>query len=266
MEPQEFKYKTIIVSDLHLGMKDAKVKELVSYLSDRPTKTLILNGDIIDGWRLSGSGNWKKKYTRFWKYLIKISTHTKIVYLKGNHDDFLQHIAPFGFANFRVLNEYTIRSGGKDYLVIHGDVFDTVSRRLVWLSRFGASGYNMLLAYNRLYNRRRLKKGLPYQSVSQELKRKVRMAAKAVDNFEEKAITLAKNMDYDGIICGHIHTPADKMIDGVHYLNSGDWVETMSAITEDFEGAWKIEYYEGVIQSHIRLKKKPKFKSWGRNR
>lgn len=266
MQPVDFKYKTIIVSDLHLGMKDAKVKELINYLSDRPTETLILNGDIIDGWRLRGSGKWKKKYTRFWKYLIKISLNTQIVYLKGNHDDFLEHIVPFGFANFRVLNEYTVKSLGKKYLIIHGDVFDTVSKSLVWLSKFGASGYNILLAYNRFYNRRRLRKGLPYKSVSQEIKRKVKMAANAVGNFEGKAIALAKNMEYDGIICGHIHTPADKMIDDIHYLNSGDWVETMSALTEDFNGNWKVEQYEGVVQSHIKVEKKRGFKSLRRNR
>jgi UDP-2,3-diacylglucosamine pyrophosphatase LpxH len=266
MEPQEYKYKTIVVSDVHLGMKDTKVKELITYLSERSTETLILNGDIIDGWRLRGSGKWKKKYTRFWKYLIKISEYTKIVYLKGNHDDFLEHIAPFGFANFRIMNEYTIHSKGKKYPVIHGDVFDAVTKRVVWLSKFGASGYNFLLAYNRFYNRRRLKKGLPYKSVSQEIKRKVKMAANMVDTFEQKAIALANNMEYDGIICGHIHTPADKMIDGIHYLNSGDWVETMSALTEDFEGNWNIERYEGVVQSHIRLERKPRFRSLRKNR
>lgn len=266
MQPEDYKYKTIIVSDVHLGMKDAKVKELISYLSERPTKTLILNGDIIDGWRIRRSGKWKKKYTRFWKYLIRISLNTKIIYLKGNHDDFLENITPFGFANFRVLNDCTIKSGTKKYFVIHGDVFDSVTKTLVWLSKFGASGYTILLAYNRFYNRRRLKKGLPYKSVSQEIKRKVKMAANVVGNFEEKAIALAKNMEYDGIICGHIHTPADKMLDGIHYLNSGDWVETMSALTEDFDGNWKIERYEGEVQSHIRLTKHPRFKSSGRNR
>ena len=256
MQPENYKYKTIIVSDLHLGMKDAKVKELITWLAERPTKTLILNGDIIDGWRLRRSGKWNKKYTRFWKYLIRISLHTKIIYLKGNHDDFLEHITPFGFANFRVLNDYTIISAKKKYFVIHGDVFDVVNKRLVWLSKFGASGYNILLAYNRFYNRRRLKKGLPYKSVSQEIKRKVKVASNMVGNFEEKAVALAKNMEYDGIICGHIHTPADKMIDGIHYLNSGDWVETMSALTEDFSGNWKIERYKGEVQSHMQLTKR----------
>lgn len=258
MHTRDYIYKTVIVSDLHLGMRDSKVKELITYLSERPTKTLILNGDIIDGWRLRRSGKWKKKYTRFWKYLIRISLYTRIIYLKGNHDDFLEHIAPFGFANFRVLNDYTIRSGKKKYFVIHGDVFDVVTKRLVWLSKFGASGYNILLAYNRFYNRRRLKKGLPYKSVSQEIKRKVKIASNAVGNFEDKAVALAKNMEYDGIICGHIHTPANKVIDEIHYLNSGDWVETMSALTEDFDGNWKIERYEGEVQSHTLLSKRRK--------
>lgn len=255
MQPEDFRYKTVVVSDLHLGMKDSKVRELITFLTDNPARTIILNGDIIDGWRLRSSRKWKKKYTRFWKYLIKISLNTKIIYLKGNHDDFLENIAPFGFANFRVLNEYALQSGRKKYLVIHGDVFDRVTKHVVWLSKFGASGYNFMLALNRFYNRRRLKKGLPYKSVSQEIKRKVKMASNIVGNFEEKAVTLAKNLEYDGIICGHIHTPADKLIDGIHYLNSGDWVETMSALTEDFQGNWKVVRYEGVVQSHVRLKK-----------
>lgn len=251
---ESYKYKTVVISDLHLGMKDAKVRELINFLKEHPARTLIMNGDIVDGWRLRRGGRWKKKHTRFWKYLIQISLNTRIIYLKGNHDDFIGEVAPFGFGNFRVMLDYAVKSGNKKYLVIHGDVFDTITKRLVGLSKFGASGYGMLLAYNRFYNRRRKKKGLPYKSISKEIKRKVKMAANIVGNFEEKAITMARNLGYDGIICGHIHTPSDKMLNGIHYLNSGDWVETMSAITEDFDGNWEIKMYSdesnGTLSHH----------------
>jgi UDP-2,3-diacylglucosamine pyrophosphatase LpxH len=237
-------FKTVIVSDLHLGIKDSKVYELTAFLRQHPCKKLILNGDIIDGWRLQKNAKWKRRHTRFIKYLIKISSRTKIIYIRGNHDDFLDQMVPLGFGNFRIVNSYTLESRGKKYYIIHGDVFDNITRYVVWISKFGASSYDLLLAINRVYNHWRKKRGLKYKSISKRVKNNVKFVTSLISNFEHKAVQLAKNMDYDGIICGHIHTPADKVIHGIHYMNSGDWVESMSALVEDFDGNWEIKYFQ----------------------
>jgi UDP-2,3-diacylglucosamine pyrophosphatase LpxH len=160
---------------------------------------------------------------------------------------------PIGFGNFRVVKSYVHHSNGKKYYIIHGDVFDSITSYVVWISKFGASSYDILLAVNRVYNRWRLKRGLEYRSISKKIKNKVKFVTSIISNFEEKAVRLARNYSYDGIICGHIHTPSDKMIDGIHYLNSGDWVETMSALIEDLDGNWEVRHY-----NPLEHKKRPK--------
>jgi UDP-2,3-diacylglucosamine pyrophosphatase LpxH len=245
MAKEPYLYKTVIISDVHLGIADSKVKELIRFLKEHPSEKLIMNGDMIDGWRLAGTGKWKKKHTRFIKFLIKIAPRTSLIYIKGNHDEFVDQIAPFGFMNFRILNHYELTGiNGKKYYVIHGDIFDSVTKNLVWLSKLGASGYDFLLKFNRIYNRIREKRGLPYKSISKEIKNKVKVANSIISRFETKAVTLARYMGYHGIICGHIHTPCIKQLDQVTYMNSGDWVETMSALVEDHDGNWHIKYYE----------------------
>jgi UDP-2,3-diacylglucosamine pyrophosphatase LpxH len=252
MEGSTHRYRTVVVSDIHLGIKDSKVNEVIDFLKAYPADRLILNGDIIDGWRLKKTGRWRKKHTRFFKYLIKISLKTEIIYVKGNHDDFLDHIAPFGFLNFRILHDYVFTSAnGSKYLVIHGDIFDVITKHLIWLSKFGASGYDLLLWLNRLYNRWREKRGLPYKSISKEIKDKVKIANSIISNFETKAILMAQNLGYDGIICGHIHTAGIQSHPGnIVYMNSGDWVETMSGLVEDVEGNWHVRYYKDLITAN----------------
>jgi UDP-2,3-diacylglucosamine pyrophosphatase LpxH len=139
-----------------------------------------------------------------------------------------------------------MKSGNKKYYIVHGDAFDNITRWVVWVSKFGASSYDILLTINRLYNNYRRRRGLGYKSISKGLKSNVKIVTSLISNFEGKAVLLAKNMGYDGIICGHIHTTADKMIDGIHYLNSGDWVETMSALVEDFEGKWHVRHFQDL--------------------
>jgi UDP-2,3-diacylglucosamine pyrophosphatase LpxH len=246
-------YKRVIISDVHLGIKDSKVRELITFLIDHPCQELIMNGDIIDGWRLQKTAKWKRKHTSFIKYLIKISSKTKIIYVRGNHDDFLEQMVPLGFGNLQVVNHYSLTSGEKRYYVIHGDVFDNITRYVVWISKFGASSYDILLAINRNYNRWRKKRGLKYKSISKVVKKRVKFVTSIISNFEQKAVRLARNFGYDGIICGHIHTPANKVINGIHYMNSGDWVEGMSALTEDFNGKWEVKYFQEINEDQNTL-------------
>lgn len=244
-------YKTIILSDIHLGIRNSRVKEVIDFLSNHTCDTLILNGDIIDGWQLKKSGEWKKKHTSFFRIIMKYmyKYNTKVIYLRGNHDDFLDEILPFSFGQFIIKRHHILQSGSKKYYVVHGDIFDSVTTKLKWLAKLGDVGYTFLLWLNRHYNQYRTKRGLPYYSLSQVVKAKVKSAVSFISDYEEQLCEVAATNQCDGVICGHIHQAADKYINDVHYLNSGDWVETMSAVVETIEGEWKIVYYNELMSA-----------------
>lgn len=242
-------YKTIILSDLHLGIRNSHAREVVHFLRHHQCDTLILNGDIIDGWQLGKSGKWKKKHTGFFKILLNrlSNSNTKIIYLRGNHDDFLDEVLPLSIGNFSIQRHFIHESLGKKYFVVHGDIFDTVTTRLKWIAQLGDTGYTFLLWLNRHYNTYRRKRGMPYYSLSAVIKQKVKTAVSFISDFETELCAVAKTENCDGVICGHIHQPANKVINGIHYLNSGDWVETLSAVVETESGEWKIIYYNNWL-------------------
>ena len=241
-------YKTIIVSDVHLGTKGSKAKEIARFLKQFHCDNLILNGDIIDGWQLKKSGSWKRKHTRFFNRVLKMMENqsTNVYYLRGNHDDFLDQILPLQIGRLQILADMTYESNGKTYFITHGDVFDSITTNLRWIAYLGDVGYTFLLWLNRVVNYYRYKKGLPYFSLSQFVKGKVKQAVSYVDDYETELAKMAKAKGCDGIICGHIHKAENRMIDGIHYLNSGDWVETMSALAEDHEGNWELIYFNQI--------------------
>jgi UDP-2,3-diacylglucosamine pyrophosphatase LpxH len=236
------KYKSIVISDVHLGLQDSKTNDCIDFLKNNSCENLFLCGDIIDGWQLNRGGKWSKADSKFLKKILKIANNgTKVVYLRGNHDDFLETLIPFSLGdNLTIELDYVYETFGKKYLIIHGDIFDPVTSKATWLAKLGSIGYDILLILNRRNNKRRLKKGLPYKSISQDAKKKIKFIISLLANFENAAADFAKQKQCDGIICGHIHTPENKMVNGIHYLNSGDWVETKSALVEDFNGEWKI--------------------------
>jgi UDP-2,3-diacylglucosamine pyrophosphatase LpxH len=169
---------------------------------------------------------------------------TKVIYLRGNHDDFLDQILPLVVGKqFQIRRDYILNSGDKKFYITHGDVFDSITTHMKWLAHLGDLGYTFLLWLNKNYNVYREWRGFPYYSLSQVVKQKVKLAVNYVNDFEEKLADLAKAKGCDGIICGHIHQPAIREINGITYLNSGDWVETMSALVEDFDGKWSLVYY-----------------------
>jgi len=239
-------YRTIVLSDLHLGSVSSKAKEVTKFLKHHKCDTLILNGDIIDGWQLRRGATWKKKHSNFFRRIIKLamSGKTKIIYIRGNHDDFLEEVMPFEFGNFSI-RQYYIHTGKEgNYFVTHGDIFDHVTGNFKWIAKLGDVGYTFLLWLNRHFNAYREKRGLPYYSLSAAIKSKVKSAVSFISSFEVELASVARSRNCQGVICGHIHQPANKKIYGVHYLNSGDWVETLSALVETHEGEWKIIYYQ----------------------
>jgi len=251
LKPNHF--KTIVISDVHLGTKASKAKELVRFLKTNTSDKLILNGDIIDGWRLKKNGKWEKKHTRFFKVLIKMMNkfNTEVIYIRGNHDDFLDNMMPLSIGNLSIRKDYIHRSNGKSFYVVHGDVFDTVTTNLKWLAKLGDIGYTFLLWFNKIYNNRRVKKGLPYYSLSQEIKQRVKSAVSYISSFEKELVQLAKSRNCQGVICGHIHHPDITQYNDISYMNSGDWVESLTALVEHFDGRWEILYYNELTKEEI---------------
>ena len=229
-------YKAVIVSDLHLGTKDSKAKEFIEFLEKHPTDLLILNGDIVDGWALNRGAKWKKQHTNAISKILKVSNKTKVIWIRGNHDEFLAEFIGMHFGNIEIREDYVI----SNHYVFHGDVIDVFITKYKWLAKIGSVGYDFALWLNRWYNRYRVWRGLPYQSISQEIKAGVKAATSYINDFEIAAIKMASKHGCQGVICGHIHQPADLMINGVRYLNSGDWVENRTAILLDYQDKFTI--------------------------
>ncbi|HSI07481.1 MAG: UDP-2,3-diacylglucosamine diphosphatase [Rariglobus sp.] len=251
MDQKPLKFRTIILSDVHLGTHDCKIEEVNHFLKYTQSQKLILNGDIIDGWKLKQGGHWPKTHTRFIRLILKKleKKDTEVVYLRGNHDDVLAKFLPMAFENLVIVEDHVHRAVRGNYFVLHGDVFDTITKNFVFLAYAGDWGYRALLRINRLYNKWRAWRGKEYYSLSKAIKARVKQAVNHVSNFEDHIAELAKSRDCIGVMCGHIHTAADRMIGDVHYLNSGDWVESLTAVVEHFDGRFEIiEFSEFVKQ------------------
>ncbi len=248
------KFKTIVMSDIHLGSKWSKTKEATTFIRKNSCETLILCGDIIDGWAImrGKSAKWKKRHTNFIKALLDISHTTRIVYLRGNHDDFLDRVTPINFLNMEIERDMVYESFGRKFYLLHGDIFDSITTNMSWLAKVGDVGYAFLLWLNSYYNQRRVKKGLPYRSIAREIKSKVKASLSYIDDFEKHICSVAQSRGCDGVICGHIHHPELKKIGDIYYLNSGDWVESLSALTEDWKGNWSIFTQESLYNEDIK--------------
>ena len=252
-------FRSITISDVHLGIPESKVHELVDFLKHTRCETLYLNGDIIDGWALGRGSKWRGRHTRVIRTILKKmeKEKTEVIYVRGNHDEVLEKVMPLNLGRLKVVKEAIHEtSAGKRYLVIHGDGFDSVSTNHRWLAQIGAFAYDSLLSVNRLYNSYRAWLGKEYFSFSKLLKSKVKGAVSFVDRYEAQLEKLARARKCDGIICGHIHTPADKQLGDIHYLNSGDWVESLSAVVEHPDGRFEVLYYDEFLERLGSLNRK----------
>ena len=238
------KHQAIIVSDLHLGTKDSKAEEFIEFIESHPTDLLILNGDIVDGWALNRGTKWKKQHTKVISKLLQLSNTTRIIWIRGNHDEFIQEFIGTHLGAIEIREDYKldINNTMESYYIFHGDVIDVFITKYKWLSKIGAVGYDFALWLNRVYNTYRRWRKLPYISISQKIKGSVKVATNYVNDFEVTALSMATKKGCSGVICGHIHQPADRTINNHRYLNSGDWVENMSAICIDITG--KVYLYE----------------------
>ena len=239
-------FKTIFLSDVHLGTADCKIDEVNYFLKHSHSEKLVLNGDIIDGWSLARQGGWTEQHTRFIRLVLKKleKRDTEVIYLRGNHDDILSRFLPLFFGKLRIVNEHIHKGEKGDYLVVHGDGFDAVTMNHKWLAVLGDIGYQSLLKLNRIYNKYRAWRGKEYFSLSKAIKARVKSAVSFVGKYEEQLQSFAAKRGCYGIICGHIHTPDDKMIGETHYLNSGDWVESLTALVEHEDGRFEVFDYK----------------------
>jgi UDP-2,3-diacylglucosamine pyrophosphatase LpxH len=239
-------HKSVFISDLHLGSKHCNSDKLLSFLEELNTEKLYLVGDIVDGWRLQKKWYWPSKHHKIIKKLMKISKHTEVIYITGNHDEFLRAIPGVSVGDVTVYNRYDhIGVDGKKYLVTHGDMFDylmrTKSGRVVM--HFGDFAYDWLLYINRFVNGIRKTFNMQPWSVAKYLKKKAKIAANYIGDFEVEMIEYCRKKKYDGIICGHIHHATIREIDGVVYMNDGDWCESCTALVENQLGKFSIIHY-----------------------
>lgn len=231
---------------MHLGTVDCKIDEVNHFLKHTHCDKLVLNGDIIDGWSLARRGGWTEQHTRFIRLALKkLEKHnTEVIYLRGNHDDILTRFLPLAFGKLQIVNEHIHTGVRGRYLVVHGDGFDAITMNHQWLAVLGDIGYQSLLRINRTYNKYRAWRGKEYFSLSKAIKARVKSAVNFIGKYEEQLQNFARKRDCSGIICGHIHTPENKMINDIHYLNSGDWVESLTALVEHPDGRFEILDYQ----------------------
>ena len=231
----------LFISDIHLGNKGCNSKELLEILKTYKPKYLFIVGDFIDGWLLKKRHYWTQDFTNVIRKILSYSKKgTKVIYITGNHDDFLRHYVPLSLGpNIEIVDEYV----WNNYYISHGDLFDGVVS-LKWLGILGSIGYETAITVDRFIKKLGVKK-----SLSKWLKVKVKNAVKFITAFETQLIYQAKKRNCDGVICGHIHTPENKIIDNIHYLNCGDWIENNSYIIY-VDNKFEIKYY----QSHPTIK------------
>lgn len=242
MADNPLKFRSIWISDLHLGTSGCQAEYLLDFLKNTEAEYLYLVGDIIDGWALKRSWYWQQSHNDvIQKVLRKARKGTHVIYIPGNHDEGARQFLGLMFGDIRIEDEVVhTTADGRRMLVLHGDRFDGVVQCARWLAIVGDRLYGITLKLNYWFNRARARMGLGYWSLSQYLKHKVKKAVNFVSSFEQAVALEAKTRGLDGVICGHIHKAEMRDIDGVLYCNDGDWVESLTALVELPNGELKI--------------------------
>jgi len=238
-----------VISDAHLGTHGCRAKELLLYLNSIEPEYLILNGDIIDIWQFR-KNYFPQEHLEVLKKIIEFSeNNTQVIYLTGNHDEMLRKFSDVSIGRIKIVDKHVMWINGKKAWFFHGDVFDASIQNAKWLAKIGGWSYDMLIRLNRMINWWLVQFGKERYSLSKKIKNSVKKAVKYINNFENVAADLAIRNDYDYVICGHIHQPVieSKQNDKgcCMYLNSGDWIENLSAL-EYTHGQWQLIYYEDL--------------------
>lgn len=240
------RYKSVFISDIHLGSKSAQAEPLARLLKRIRCEQLFLVGDIIDGWRLKNRFHWPDSHNQVLRRILKAAHNgTDVVLIPGNHDEVLRQFIGLTFGGVRILPFYDIElRDGRNFFITHGDQFDLVVQQARLLSKIGGWGYDVLVSLNGPANRIRKMFGLRPSSLSRTIKLRVKKACTFISRFEEALAETARRRGADGVICGHIHKPELADFDGIQYANCGDWVESCSLLVEHFDGS--LELIDGL--------------------
>lgn len=247
-------FRSIFISDVHLGSKAAKAEFLIDFLRHHDADTIFLVGDIVDGWRLRRSWHWPQAHNDVvQKLLRKARKGASITYIAGNHDEFARQFQGVHFGGIVVADRAIHETAdGRRMLVIHGDQFDTVVHNARWLAYFGDYAYDAAMLINRGVSRFRKIFGMPYWSFSSWAKVKVKKAVNFIGSFQNVLTEEARRSEVDGVICGHIHHAAIETVEGVQYINTGDWVESCTAVVEHFDGRFEILHWAHVMPGAVQ--------------
>ncbi len=232
--------ESLYISDIHLGSRGTRAEELLDVLKRYQPDTLYIVGDFIDGWLLKHRHYWPQSHTNIIRKILSYSKNgTQIVYITGNHDDFLRSYDHLDWGNIQIVDEWV---DGTDW-IIHGDRYDSIILNNRWLSIIGGIGYEGIIVIDRVYTKFRKSCGLPPRSLSKWIKTQVKGAANFIQRFETTLVNEAQNRGCTRVICGHLHTPAHKQIGSIEYLNTGDWIESLTWITRE-KGIYRLHTYE----------------------
>lgn len=235
-----------MLSDIHLGTYGCHAVELLKYLKSIKPKHIVLNGDIVDMWQFS-KRYWPKTHTQVIRYIMgQLTKNTRVTYLTGNHDEYLRKFSGFRLGSFHLADKKVLNLDGKRCWIFHGDVFDVTMRYSKWLAKLGAVGYDLLIMLNTFINFLLRLVGREKISLSKKVKDSVKKAVSFINDFEKTAADIAIDNKFDYVVCGHIHQPQKREITtekgSVLYLNSGDWIENLTAL-EYNNGEWRIYHY-----------------------
>jgi UDP-2,3-diacylglucosamine pyrophosphatase LpxH len=236
------RFRALFISDVHLGSRGCQAEQLLDFLRYHDADSIYLVGDIVDGWQLKSSWYWPQAHNDVVQKLLRQARKgARIIYLPGNHDEFLRDYYGTHFGGVEV-QDRALHEGadGRRYLVIHGDHFDLVVTQARWLALLGDKAYEFAIGTNRLFNALRRRLGFPYWSLSQWAKLKVKNAVNFIGQFEKTLVAEAQRNSAGGVICGHIHHAAIHDRYGIRYINCGDWVESCTAVAEHHDGSFEI--------------------------
>ncbi|PVE52736.1 UDP-2,3-diacylglucosamine hydrolase [Arthrobacter sp. TPD3018] len=243
------RYRTIWISDVHLGTRGCNADMLIDFLDHVDSDQLYLVGDIIDGWRLKKRFYWPASHNDVvWRLMKRAKRGTRVTYIPGNHDEVFRQFAGMDFGGVKIRRKAIhTTADGRRLLVLHGDEFDAITLAHRWVAFIGDSAYTALMVVNQWLNVARRWLGLPYWSLSKHAKAKVKNAVAFISHFEEVVAHAARSRGVDGVVCGHIHTAEIRDIQGVAYYNDGDWVEGCTALVEHFDGRMELLHWADEI-------------------
>jgi len=248
------RYRTIWISDIHLGTRGCNAQMLIDFLDSTDSETMYLVGDIIDGWRLRRSWYWPSAHNDIvWRVMKRAKRGTRVVYIPGNHDEMFRQFTGMTFGGIEIRRSAIHETAdGRRLMVTHGDEFDTVVMCHRWLAFAGDAAYSLLMRLNVVINAVRQRLALPYWSLSKHAKHKVKNAVEFISRFEEAVAHEANARGVDGVVCGHIHTAEVRSFGDTVYYNDGDWVEGCTALVEHMDGTMEVLHWADEMAARRR--------------